>query len=269
MEVSNLKEISKEVLKAVDSASEEVMQIYESGNFDIEGKQDGSPVTLADKKSHQALSSSLMSIDPNIPILSEEGDVLENTKSLFWLIDPLDGTKEFINKNGDFTVNVALIEDGVPVLGVVSAPAIKECFVGYINQAFKIVNGEEIQISSKKQTQDMCLVTVSKSHKSDVDNLFIEACTSEFDKVEEVPTGSSLKLCRVAEGAANIYSRMGPTYQWDIAAGQAVVEAAGGSVSDLEGRPLRYEFKSEKKNPLFYCSGDPSFPWKNIFDKLV
>ena len=132
MEVSNLKEISKEVLKAVDSASEEVMQIYESGNFDIEGKQDGSPVTLADKKSHQALSSSLMSIDPNIPILSEEGDVLENTKSLFWLIDPLDGTKEFINKNGDFTVNVALIEDGVPVLGVVSAPAIKECFVGFI-----------------------------------------------------------------------------------------------------------------------------------------
>lgn len=269
MEVSNLKEISKEVLKAVDSASEEVMQIYESGNFDIEGKQDGSPVTLADKKSHQALSSSLMSIDPNIPILSEEGDVLENTKSLFWLIDPLDGTKEFINKNGDFTINVALIEDGVPVLGVVSAPAIKECFVGFINQAFKIVNGKEIQINAKKQTQDKCLVTVSKSHKSDKDNLFIEACMSEFDKVEEVPTGSSLKLCRVAEGAANIYSRMGPTYQWDIAAGQAVVEGAGGSVSDLEGRPLRYEFKSEKKNPLFYCSGDPSFPWKNIFDKLV
>ncbi len=269
MEVSNLKVISKEVLKAVDAASEEVMQIYKSDSYEIEGKIDGSPVTLADKRSHDVLSSSLASIDPNIPILSEEGDAQHNTKSLFWLIDPLDGTKEFINKNGEFTVNVALIEEGVPILGIVSAPAIKECFVGFMGQALKISNGKEIVINSKKQTRDICLVTVSKSHKSDKDNIFIESCKKEFEKVEEVPTGSSLKLCRVAEGKANIYSRMGPTYQWDIAAGQAVVEAAGGTVSNLEGQPLRYEFISEKKNPLFYCSGDPLFPWKNIFDKLV
>jgi 3'(2'), 5'-bisphosphate nucleotidase len=138
-----------------------------------------------------------------------------------------------------------------------------------MGQAFKISNGKEIVINSKKQTRDICLVTVSKSHKSDKDNNFIDFCKKEFKKVEELPTGSSLKLCRVAEGKANIYSRMGPTYQWDIAAGQAVVEAAGGTVSNLEGKPLRYEFISEKKNPLFYCSGDPLFPWKNIFDKLV
>ena len=269
MEVSNLKVISKEVLKAVDAASEEVMQIYKSDSYEIEGKIDGSPVTLADKRSHDVLCSALASIDPNIPVLSEEGDAQDNTKSLFWLIDPLDGTKEFINKNGEFTVNVALIEEGVPILGIVSAPAIKECFVGFKGQAFKISNGKEIVINSKKQTRDICLVTVSKSHKSDKDNNFIDFCKKEFKKVEELPTGSSLKLCRVAEGKANIYSRMGPTYQWDIAAGQAVVEAAGGIVSNLEGQPLRYEFISEKKNPLFYCSGDPLFPWKNLFDKLV
>ena len=183
MEVSNLKVISKEVLKAVDAASEEVMQIYRSDSYEIEGKIDGSPVTLADKRSHDVLSSALGSIDPNIPVLSEEGDVQDNTKSLFWLIDPLDGTKEFINKNGEFTVNVALIEEGVPILGIVSAPAIKECFVGFKGQAFKISNGKEIVINSKKQTRDICLVTVSKSHKSDKDNNFIDFCKKEFKKV--------------------------------------------------------------------------------------
>ena len=136
-------------------------------------------------------------------------------------------------------------------------------------QKYRFSHVAELVINSKKQTRDICLVTVSKSHKSDKDNNFIDFCKKEFKKVEELPTGSSLKLCRVAEGKANIYSRMGPTYQWDIAAGQAVVEAAGGTVSNLEGKPLRYEFISEKKNPLFYCSGDPLFPWKNIFDKLV
>ena len=157
----------------------------------------------------------------------------------------------------------------MPILGIVSAPAIKECFVGFKGQAFKISKGKEIVINSKKQTRDICLVTVSKSHKSDKDNIFLESCKKEFEKVEEVPTGSSLKLCRVAEGKANIYSRMGPTYQWDIAAGQAVVEAAGGNVFDLNGRSLKYEFVSETKNPLFYCTGDDSYSWKEVFSYLI
>ena len=178
-------------------------------------------------------------------------------------------TKEFINKNGEFTVNVALVENGIPILGVVSAPAINETFIGFANEAYKVINKEHRKITSRKQSTDHCLVTVSKSHKSEKDQLFIDLCHKEFGSIEELPTGSSLKLCRVAEGRADIYSRLGPTYQWDIAAGQAVAVAAGGVVSDLSGRPLRYEFKSSTKNPQFFCAGDNSFSWKDVFLKLV
>ena len=142
-------------------------------------------------------------------------------------------------------------------------------FFGFAGNAFKIFNGKKIEINSIQQMKELCLVTVSKSHKSEKDNLFVDLCRKEFKEVNELPTGSSLKLCRVAEGNANIYSRLGPTYQWDIAAGQAIVEASGGCVSSLEGNPLRYEFTSEKKNPLFYCSGDPTYNWKEIFDQLT
>ena len=269
MEVSKLKEISDLVLQAVKEASKEVMDIYGLDRIEAEDKEDGSPVTLADKFSHEILATSLGLIDANIPVLSEEGDSLNNNFELFWLIDPLDGTKEFINKNGEFTVNVALIERKVPILGVVAAPAIDETFIGYADQAYKLVNEEPEKITSRKQSHDHCLVTVSKSHKSEKDQLFIDLCKNEFNTVEELPTGSSLKLCRVAEGRADIYNRLGPTYQWDIAAGQAIVEAAGGVVLDLNGNPLRYEFNSSKKNPLFFCTGDSSYPWKDIFKRLI
>ena len=269
MEVSKLTEISNLVLGAVEQASDIIMEIYNSGDLEVEDKHDGSPVTIADKKCHEILFNSLKSIDANIPILSEEGDTEENREDLFWLIDPLDGTKEFINKNGEFTVNVALIEDGMPILGVVSAPAVQETFIGFAGRAFKIQGKEKIEITSQKQSEEFCLVTVSKSHKSEKDQAFINLCEKKFTKVEELPTGSSLKLCRVAEGKANIYSRLGPTYQWDIAAGQAVVEASGGLISSLNGQALTYDFISEKKNPLFYCSGDPSYPWQDIFAKLI
>mgnify|MGYP001157592452 FL=1 len=268
MEVSQLTEFSDQVIKAVELASNEVMDIYNSESFIVEDKSDGSPVTIADKKSHEVLFSCLTSIDSSIPVLSEEGDSQDGSLEKFWLIDPLDGTKEFINKNGEFTVNVALIEKGKPILGVVSAPAICETFMGFAGAAYKIVNEDKISISSQEQSQGHCLVTVSKSHKSEKDQLFIDLCREKFKSVEELPTGSSLKLCRVAEGRANIYSRLGPTYQWDIAAGQAVVEASGGIVSDLSGKPLQYEFISEKKNPLFFCSGDPTYPWKILFEEL-
>ena len=269
MEVSKLTEISNLVLEAVELASDIVMEIYNCADFKVKEKLDGSPVTIADKKCHEILCSSLKSIDANIPILSEEGDTKANIEDLFWLIDPLDGTKEFINKNGEFTVNVALIEHGKPILGVVSAPAIHETFLGFAGRAFKILGKEKIEITSQKQSEEFCLVTVSKSHKSEKDQAFINLCEKKFTEVKELPTGSSLKLCRVAEGKANIYSRLGPTYQWDIAAGQAVVEASGGLISSLNGQALTYDFISEKKNPLFYCSGDPSYPWQDIFTKLI
>ena len=269
MKVSELTEISNLVLEALELASDIVMEIYNYGDFKVEDKLDGSPVTIADKKCHEILFNSLKSIDANIPILSEEGDTKENREDLFWLIDPLDGTKEFINRTEEFTINVALIEHGKPILGVVSAPAVHETFIGFAGRAFKILGKEKIEITPQKQSKEFCLVTVSKSHMSEKDQAFINLCKKEFIEVKKMPTGSSLKLCRVAEGKANIYSRLGPTYQWDIAAGQAVVEASGGLISSLDGQALTYDFISEKKNPLFYCSGDPSYPWQDIFTKLI
>ena len=268
MKVSKLASYSQKVLEAVHLASKGIMEIYNSDKLNFESKSDGSPVTLADKTSHEMLSLHLESFG-KIPILSEEGDNLKDDIDLFWLIDPLDGTKEFINRNGEFTVNVALICEGVPILGVVAAPAIDETYIGFSDNAYKIVNGQKMSISSQKQDKKSCAITLSKSHKSDADKVFVNLCRQEFGEVKELPVGSSLKLCRVAEGKANIYIRLGPTYQWDIAAGQAIVEASGGCVANLNNEPLRYEFISEKKNPFFYCAGDVSYPWKDLLEHLV
>ena len=235
------------------------MDIYDLDDFDVVDKNDGTPVTLADKVSHDVLSSSLKLIDNDIPILSEEGDSYCNNSDLFWLIDPLDGTKEFINRNGEFTVNVALIENGIPILGVVAAPAIDETFIGFADQAYKIINKEKSKIASRKQLQEFCLVTVSKSHKSEKDQLFIDLCQKEFSSVQELPTGSSLKLCRVAEGEADIYNRLGPTYQWDIAAGHIIVNEAGGRVNTFENIEINYNKKEDLLNPQFYAIGNYNF----------
>ena len=267
MKESQLVELIDGALEVADSASQKVLEIYHSEGVKFESKQDGSPVTEADIASHQILNTGLVKLNNNIPILSEEGnDAAKQDESLFWLIDPLDGTKEFINKNGEFTVNIALIEQGAPILGIVFSPAVDENYYGAINiGAFKIKGTERTNILPNKQKEDECLVTLSKSHKSKEDEWFIDECKKRFGVVHEIPTGSSLKLCKVAEGKADIYSRLGPTYQWDIAAGQAVVESAGGVVNDLSGNPLSYKFDPELKNPHFYCAGDKEFLWLDLF----
>ena len=267
MKESQLVELIDGALEVADSASQKVLEIYHSEGVKFESKQDGSPVTEADIASHQILNTGLVKLNNNIPILSEEGnDAAKQDESLFWLIDPLDGTKEFINKNGEFTVNIALIEQGAPILGIVFSPAVEENYYGAINiGAFKIKGTERTNILPNKQKEDECLVTLSKSHKSKEDEWFVDECKKRFGVVHEIPTGSSLKLCKVAEGKADIYSRLGPTYQWDIAAGQAVVESAGGVVNDLSGNPLSYKFDPELKNPHFYCAGDKEFLWLELF----
>ena len=267
MKESQLVELIDGALEVADRASQKVLEIYNLEDLKFESKQDGSPVTEADIASHQILHTGLVSLNNNIPILSEEGnDDVKQDESLFWLIDPLDGTKEFINRNGEFTVNIALIEQGAPILGIVFAPAVEQNFYGAINiGAFKIKGTERTNILPKKQKENECLVTLSKSHKSKDDEWFIDQCKKRFGVVNEIPAGSSLKLCKVAEGNADIYSRLGPTYQWDIAAGQAVVESAGGVVNDLSGKPLSYKFDPELKNPHFYCAGDKEFKWLELF----
>ena len=255
-------QIIDDLINCVDTASKEIMQIYNSDNFETSDKADGSPLTLADKASNQIITEGLKKITPDIAVISEEtfeDTILKVLPNLYWLVDPLDGTREFINKNDEFTVNIALIEDRKPVFGIVAAPVFEKCWHGSIFDNYH----------SDKSIPDVLRIVMSKSHKSETDQVFIDICKEKFDSIVEIPTGSSLKLCRVAEGMADIYTRLGPTYQWDIAAGQAIVQAAGGVVCDLKGSNLRYEFVSETKNPMFFCAGDPTFKWLDVFDRLV
>ena len=270
MKESELITLSKEILTICEEAGKAVMDIYQTGNDNLEIKNDGSPVTLADLNSHKIILERLSSLNPLFPVLSEEDTKKEQVDApIFWLVDPLDGTKEFIKRNGEFTVNVALIEDGNPVLGVVSAPAAKEVFYGIPGfGSFKITQGNETRINTTKQDKNSCRITLSKSHQSQADEDFITETKKYFTNVEIVPAGSSLKLCRVAENSADIYCRLGPTFQWDIAAGQAVAEGSGATVKDLRGESLSYEFNGEIKNPYFYCAGDPNYHWQEIVETL-
>ncbi len=247
-----------------------ILSVYER-DFEVEEKADKSPLTEADKLSNKIITSHL----PDYPILSEEGKEIPYEErsgwKRFWLIDPLDGTKEFIKRNGEFTVNIALVESGKPVLGVVYAPVVKTLYFGSKETgAFKVENGdfsflEEITSPEKfwkeiekvavklpvgKESEEI-VVVASRSHRNPETEAFIKKLEEKFGKVKTVSKGSSLKLCLVAEGAADVYPRIAPTMEWDTAAGQAVVEAAGGRVINYEtGEPLIYN-KRDLLNPYF------------------
>jgi 3'(2'), 5'-bisphosphate nucleotidase len=219
-------------------------------------------VTAADHAAHRVLAAQLQPLLPNCPVVSEEdaaSHAQRQSTGRFWLIDPLDGTKEFIARNGEFTVNIALIEDGRSVLGVVFAPASGELYWGGHGLGAFCQRGEEtsaiatasVSSTASPQSAEVCRVVVSRSHLDAETQAFID----RLAPVRLVQAGSSLKFCRVAEGAADIYPRMGPTCEWDTAAAQAVLEGAGGVVLDLHGAPLRYG-KPELLNPFFVATRD-------------
>ena len=267
MDKEKLLELSDKVSEIALKASQSIMDIYTRREITLEKKEDGSPLTEADLISHKILVEGLNSLGLNFSILSEEDKPKHKLDDeTFWLIDPLDGTKEFLDKNGDFTVNVSLIEKGSPLLGIVSAPAKGELFKGILGVgAYKTNDDGQTEIKTKTLNKELITITVSRSHQTEKDKQVLNSISKNFNEIEIIEAGSSLKLCRVAEGLADIYCRMGPTYQWDIAAGQAVAEAAGGTLKTLEGNDFFYTFNSEKKNPEFYCVGDSSFAWKTLF----
>lgn len=230
------------------------MAIYDT-TLDVHQKEDRSPLTQADLASHHVLVQGLAKLTPDLPVVSEEDSdshAYRTSRQVFWLIDPLDGTKEFIAHNGEFTVNIALVQDGFPQLGVVFAPALDELFWNEPGKgAFRAKANDVRAIQTAQPSEGTPLrVVASKSH--------LDAATREFiDRLgphELVQAGSSLKFCRVAEGAADIYPRLGPTCEWDTAAAQAVVESAGGTVLKLNGERLNYG-KSDKLNPHFIVRG--------------
>jgi 3'(2'), 5'-bisphosphate nucleotidase len=250
------------VNRLAHTAGEKILTIYNS-DFAIEQKEDRSPLTAADLASHHAIVAGLKELTPGVPILSEESSTLPYAqRSLwqrYWLVDPLDGTREFIKRNGEFTVNIALIEGGVPVLGVVHVPVSGVSYLacrGY--GAFKQEPGRNPNpIRVRKLPDGPVMVVGSRSHRGDSLNRFLE----NLGDHEMVGMGSSLKLCLVAEGAADIYPRLGPTSEWDTAAAQCVVEQAGGHVTDTDMQPLRYNTRDSLLNPYFLVFGDDSRDW--------
>lgn len=266
MNKESLIDLSKVISQITQKASESVMDIYLRKEFNEVKKEDGTPLTDADLSSHRLIIEGLNNLKLNFPVLSEEDkSKFKKDSKTFWLIDPLDGTKEFLNRNGDFTINIALIENGTPLLGVVNAPAKGELFRGIFGQgAYKEINGSIQQIKTRQIKKERITATVSRSHQTEKDHQFLERLNKEFKEMKVIEAGSSLKLCRVAEGKADIYCRMGATSQWDIASGQAIVEAAGGVLKNLSGKNFHYVLDSKKKNPEFYCAGDKNFDWTSL-----
>ncbi len=247
--------LMNEVAAIARDAGEAIMEIYQK-DFDIEFKEDESPVTTADIKSHKVICAGLEKLALDLPLLSEESaatpwDGRKQWKR-YWLIDPLDGTKEFIKKNGEFTVNIALIENGVATLGVVYAPALKTTYMAAEGVgSFKEHEGKQSRLTlQRKPVKGLIRVVGSRSHSSPEFEDYIK----RFETVEIVSKGSSLKFCLVAEGAADIYPRLGLTSEWDTGAGQAVAEIAGARVTQIDGSPLQYNTKEALLNPFFVVS---------------
>lgn len=250
------------VKEIVIQAGEKILTVYGQEDFCVDLKSDDSPVTQADKVAHEFLVAELAKLQVG-PILSEEGAEIpwaeRSSWARYWLVDPLDGTKEFIKRNGEFTVNVALIENGVPVLGVVYAPVLGVCYTGaktsgaYV-ESLKDGEIRPIKPSPIPQAENPWRIVGSRSHTSKDFDQFVE----KLSNFELVSVGSSLKLCMVADGQADLYPRLIPTCEWDTAAAQAVVEAAGGCVLEWGSKlPLRYNQKESLLNPYFIvCSSN-------------
>ncbi|WP_105167012.1 3'(2'),5'-bisphosphate nucleotidase CysQ [Pseudoalteromonas sp. T1lg23B] len=251
----NQTDLLEEILLLARKAGDAIMPIY-AKDFNIEYKADESPVTDADFAAHEVIVQGLKSLTPELPILSEESANIDwptrQAWQQYWLVDPIDGTKEFIKKNGEFTVNIALIKDGKPILGVVHAPALN---VSYLAAeaigAFRECGEARIELKvTKKPNKGKIHVVGSRSHPSPD----LAAYLAQFDEVEMVAKGSSLKLCLVAEGLADIYPRLGPTCEWDTGAGHAVAVIAGATVTQIDGTPLLYNQKESYLNPYFVVS---------------
>ncbi|MDP2324545.1 MAG: 3'(2'),5'-bisphosphate nucleotidase CysQ [Gammaproteobacteria bacterium] len=258
-----LQELLPGVLGIARAAGRAISRIYARTNLGVETKADQSPLTAADRAAHDVIAAGLARLAPGIPLWSEESAGIDwNTRrhwAEFWLVDPLDGTKEFIKRNGEFTVNISLVRDHKSVLGVVHAPVLSRDYYGHEHGgAFRSDGGGHGKpIAVRRPALPPVRVAGSRSHRDSS----LDAVLDRLGDHALVTMGSSLKFCLVAEGEADFYPRLGPTSEWDTAAGQAVVEAAGGAVVDLLGQPLRYNTRAEVLNPFFLAHGDRGRDW--------
>lgn len=254
-------ELLQPVTQIAYQAGRRIMEVYDRG-FAVEEKSDNTPVTEADLAADNIITEGLNDLTPGIPILTEESRLVSfderSTWPLYWLVDPLDGTREFIKRTGEFSVNIALIKDNTAVLGVIYAP-VMGCLY-YASRglgAFKKSGVEDPVAIHVRKCPEKIIVAGSRSHRSKEFNVFL----NHLPDCEVLCMGSALKSCLVAEGVADIYPRLGPTSEWDTAAAQCIVEEAGGHVTDTNMHTLRYNLKDALLNPHFFVFGDDSIDW--------
>jgi 3'(2'), 5'-bisphosphate nucleotidase len=250
------------------AAGDAILAIYANSEIAVELKDDRSPLTAADRAAHATIREGLAELTPNVPLLSEESPPHELAErrswQRYWLVDPLDGTKEFLKRNGEFTVNIALVEHGRAVLGVVLAPVLGRSYYGAVERGAWRRDGHTAAarpIRVREHVASPLRVVGSRSHPSGELADYLEALGPH----ELAPMGSSLKICLIAEGAADLYPRLGPTSEWDTAAAQAILESAGGRMIDRAGRSLRYNTKDDLLNPHFLAFGDVRQDWLTPF----
>jgi 3'(2'), 5'-bisphosphate nucleotidase len=260
-------ELRDAVLTLAQEAGVAIMQVYAS-EFAVEHKDDHSPLTLADREAHAVIVAGLRALTPDIPVLSEESPAEYHAFATrgqwptLWLVDPLDGTREFVKRNGEFTVNIALIHHHRPVLGVITLPAMNVAYLGAHRLGAQRVTAQQAvePIHTRHPAPGTPVVVGSRSHAGDSLALLLK----RLGPHQLCSVGSAIKFCRVAEGAADFYPRLGPTSEWDTAAGQAIVEAAGGQVLNLNGEVLSYNRRDSLLNPNFVALGDAHFAWQSL-----
>ncbi|MBT8067335.1 MAG: 3'(2'),5'-bisphosphate nucleotidase CysQ [Gammaproteobacteria bacterium] len=258
----DIRSLIEPVVALAEDAGRAIMEVYAT-NFEVQSKDDESPLTQADLASNRCIVAGLEALQPRLPIITEEAGLpdFEERRSWerYWLIDPLDGTKEFVNRNGEFTVNIALIDGNKPVLGVVHVPVHDKTYIGCegVGAELRDANKAPVAIRVSSASGQPVRIVGSRSHRG----ASLDAYLERLGQHEMVPMGSSLKFCVIAEGGADIYPRLGPTSEWDTAAAQAVVEQAGGRVVTLDGKAMQYNAKSDILNPYFFVIGADDRDW--------
>ncbi|MFM1897512.1 MAG: 3(2),5-bisphosphate nucleotidase CysQ [Pseudomonadota bacterium] len=258
-------------------AAVKILSVYErAGSPAVNYKADQSPITEADRLAHDHILAALTALTPDWPVLSEESDPVPYAErrhwTRYWLVDPLDGTKEFLQRNGEFTVNIALIDSGHPRLGLVHVPVTDVSFGGAVavsecgGSALKWTRQgcQPIQVKPVLPAQADLHVVASRNHRGDGLEAMLECLRARFARLTQVNMGSSLKICLVAEGLADLYPRLAPTSEWDTAAAHAVLAAAGGALVDLDFLDLTYNRKPDLLNPAFIAFGDRQVPWQTL-----
>lgn len=271
LETETTESLTREALALARKAGERIVEVY-ADEYEVAIKEDETPVTTADMAAHDIILSGLASVEPQLPVLSEESDAIPFSErhqwDMYWLVDPLDGTREFLRRNGEFTVNIALIVHGEPVIGVIVAPVLDVAYYAARGAGAWKQIGEAAPVSIHVRNAPSDKLVVARS-RCPTTGPNLQKFLDKLGNHDEIPMGAALKSCLVAEGSADVYARLGPTGEWDTGAAQCIVEEAGGHFCDTHMRDLRYNTHESLINPHFVVFGDSQYDWADALPSGV